>query len=89
MNSTNDDSLVVEASACLTTSSVSRRFAAAMTSAPTAPMAPPSVGVAMPRKIVPSTRNTSASGGISTMTTCCASRDIMLRLSALSRMATM
>ena len=31
---------------------------------PTAPMAPPSVGVAMPRKIVPSTRKISASGGI-------------------------
>ncbi|CAM3145127.1 hypothetical protein PANO111632_05085 [Paracoccus nototheniae] len=35
-----------------------------------APIAPPSVGVAIPRKIVPSTRKTSASGGIITMITC-------------------
>ena len=54
-----------------------------MTSAPTAPIAPPSVGVAMPRKIVPSTRKISASGGISTMMTCCASRDIRLMLERL------
>ncbi len=32
-----------------------------------APMAPPSVGVARPMKIEPSTRKTSASGGTSTM----------------------
>ena len=32
-------------------------------------MAPPSVGVAMPRKMVPRTRKISASGGTSTKTT--------------------
>ena len=35
-----------------------------MTIAPLAPIAPPSVGVATPRKIVPSTRKISTSGGI-------------------------
>jgi hypothetical protein len=40
-------------------------------------MAPPSVGVAMPRKIVPSTRKISASGGIRTMMTCSARREMM------------
>ena len=40
-----------------------------MISAPVAPIAPPSVGVATPRKIVPSTRKISASGGISTKVT--------------------
>ena len=40
-----------------------------MISAPIAPIAPPSVGVATPRKIVPSTRKISASGGISTKMT--------------------
>jgi hypothetical protein len=45
----------------------------AMISAPSAPMAPPSVGVAMPRKMVPSTRKISTSGGISTKVTCSAS----------------
>ena len=40
-----------------------------MISAPMAPSAPPSVGVAMPRKIVPSTRKISTSGGISTKVT--------------------
>ena len=40
-----------------------------MISAPVAPIAPPSVGVATPRKIVPSTRKISASGGISTNVT--------------------
>jgi hypothetical protein len=34
-----------------------------MISAPVAPIAPPSVGVAMPRKIVPRTRKISSSGG--------------------------
>jgi hypothetical protein len=37
--------------------------------APTAPMAPPSVGVATPMKIVPSTRKMSAKGGIITNVT--------------------
>jgi hypothetical protein len=40
-----------------------------MMMAPMAPMAPPSVGVAMPRKMVPSTRKISSSGGISTKVT--------------------
>ena len=46
-----------------------------MTSAPVAPIAPPSVGVATPRKMVPSTRKISASGGISTKVTRSAMRD--------------
>ena len=57
--------------------------ASAMISAPVAPMAPPSVGVATPRKIVPSTRKISASGGISTNVTCSASRDSRPSLSTL------
>ena len=40
-----------------------------MISAPVAPIAPPSVGVAMPRKMVPSTRKISTRGGSSTKTT--------------------
>ena len=49
---------------------MSRRFlASAMASAPVAPIAPPSVGVATPRKIVPSTRKIRPSGGISTKVT--------------------
>ena len=46
-----------------------------MISAPSAPMAPPSVGVATPRKMVPSTRKISSSGGISTKVTRSAMRD--------------
>ena len=46
-----------------------------MISAPSAPIAPPSVGVATPRKMVPSTRKISTSGGISTKVTCSVSRD--------------
>ena len=38
-------------------------------------MAPPSVGVATPMKIVPSTRKISASGGTMTKMTCSASTD--------------
>ncbi len=40
-----------------------------------APIAPPSVGVATPRKMVPSTRKISSSGGISTKVTRSARRD--------------
>src|SRR5258708_32809861 len=40
-----------------------RRRTRAIASAPDAPMAPPSVGVAQPRKIVPRTRKINASGG--------------------------
>ena len=66
MKITKEDSLAVEFIAWLSSDQLSRRLASARTSAPVAPMAPPSVGVAMPRKIVPSTRKISASGGIST-----------------------
>ena len=38
-------------------------------------MAPPSVGVATPMKIVPSTRKIRNSGGTITKVTCCASCD--------------
>ena len=63
---TKDVSFAVEFIACLSSDQLRRRLTSASTSAPVAPMAPPSVGVAMPRKIVPSTRKISASGGIST-----------------------
>ncbi len=52
-----------------------RRLAHASSMAPIAPMAPPSVGVATPMKIVPSTRKISSSGGTMTNTTCSASAD--------------
>ena len=85
---TKEASRVVAISACCTTLRLSRRFDAASTNAPTAPMAPPSVGVATPRKMVPSTRKISASGGISTMMTWPASRLSTPRPSARSRRAT-
>ena len=44
----------------------------ASTTAPKAPMAPPSVGVATPRKMVPKTRKIKIRGGISTKVTCSA-----------------
>ena len=69
MKSTKDESLVVESSAWRTIDQFSRRLTAASASAPTAPIAPPSVGVASPMKIVPSTRKISTSGGISATTT--------------------
>ena len=75
MNTTNVDSLAVVSIACLRSFHDSRLRATAMISAPLAPIAPPSVGVATPRKIVPSTRKISASGGISTKVTRSASRD--------------
>ena len=84
---TNDDSLAVESIAWRSSGKVSRRFASAMTSAPVAPIAPPSVGVAMPRKIVPSTRKISASGGIMTITTCSARRLSRCRRSSRSASA--
>ncbi len=43
--------------------------------APAAPIAPPSVGVAMPMKIVPSTRKIRNSGGTMTNVVCCAIAD--------------
>src|SRR2546429_7901074 len=63
MNTTNVDSLAVVSIACLRSLHDSLLRATAMISAPLAPIAPPSVGVATPRKIVPSTRKISASGG--------------------------
>ncbi|MDT4858769.1 hypothetical protein FQZ97_932510 [compost metagenome] len=68
-------SLVVLSSACFIRSNVRLRRAPAMIMAPRAPIAPPSVGVAMPRKVVPSTRKISTSGGINTKVTCSARRD--------------
>ncbi|MNR39589.1 hypothetical protein D3C85_1578100 [compost metagenome] len=69
MNTTKVDSLVVVSMACFNSEMSRRRFIIARMMAPTAPMAPPSVGVAMPRKMVPSTRKISSSGGIITSTT--------------------
>ncbi len=69
MNTTKEVSLAVEFIACLSSAQLRRRLMSASASAPVAPIAPPSVGVAMPRKIVPSTRKMSASGGISTKST--------------------
>ncbi len=68
---------------------VSRRLSIARASAPTAPMAPPSVGVATPMKIVPSTRKISASGGTMTKMTCSASTDNSPIRSSLLRTAKM
>ena len=87
MNMTNADSRVVASSADLIIVRFKRFFIAARTNDPTAPIAPPSVGVAMPRKIVPNTRKINASGGISTMITCCASRDMVLIAKVLSTKA--
>src|SRR3546814_2369532 len=56
MNTTKHDSLVVVSMACLSSASEKRPREMAMIKAPTAPMAPPSVGVATPMKMVPSTR---------------------------------
>ena len=63
MNMTKLESRVVESSASRSMRQLSRRLAAARASAPTAPRAPASVGVAMPTKIEPSTRKMSMSGG--------------------------
>ena len=71
----NEASLVVAASACLSSAQSSRLRAKPMTSAPTAPIAPPSVGVATPRKMVPSTKKMSSSGGMSTNVTRSARRE--------------
>lgn len=63
---TNVVSLAVLSIACLSNLRSRRRRTTAMIKAPVAPMAPPSVGVAMPRKMVPSTRKIRASGGMRT-----------------------
>src|SRR5467141_23788 len=72
MKTTKADSFAVDSVACRTRSQLSRRLAAPRMSAPVAPIAPPSVGVAMPRKIVPSTRKIRNSGGTITNVVCCA-----------------
>ncbi len=69
MKITNEDSFAVVFIACLSSDQLRRRLISASISAPVAPIAPPSVGVATPRKIVPSTRKIKASGGISTKKT--------------------
>ena len=56
-----------------------RRFIMARMIAPAAPMAPPSVGVATPMKMVPSTRKIRPSGGTITKVTCSARLDTMRR----------
>ena len=66
---------MVESIACRISLRSIRPRASAITRAPTEPIAPPSVGVAMPRKIVPSTRKIRASGGINTNVTRSAMRD--------------
>ena len=79
---TKEESLAVVSIACFISFRSSRRLAKARISAPAEPMAPPSVGVAMPRKMVPSTRKISARGGIMTMTTWRESRlkDVQLEI---------
>ena len=72
MKTTKAESLAVDSVACRIRSKVRRRFIKASSSAPTAPIAPPSVGVATPMKIVPRTRKISASGGTITKMTCSA-----------------
>ena len=69
MKTTKDDSLPVVSMACLSSFQEIRLRASARISAPVAPMAPPSVGVAMPRKMVPSTRKIRTSGGTSVVST--------------------
>ena len=75
MKTTNEVSLAVVFIAWRNRLIDRRRRTSAIASAPLAPMAPPSVGVATPRKIVPSTRKISASGGISTKVTRSAIRE--------------
>ena len=62
-------SFVVDSIACLSSVKFKRPRDQANTMAPTAPMAPPSVGVATPIKIVPSTKNINNKGGTITKTT--------------------
>ena len=69
MNTTKVDSRVVAIKPCLSSLKLRRPRTDAMTIAPNAPMAPPSVGVAIPRKMVPSTRKMSSKGGISVVST--------------------
>ncbi len=87
MNSTKTVSLAVESTACVNSGRLSRLLATPITNAPTAPIAPPSVGVAMPRKIVPSTRKMRTIGGIITNVTCFARRESQFSLSHRSTQA--
>ena len=82
MNMTNAESFAVACAALRAIPRLKRaglrsatRFAAASSMEPTAPMAPPSVGVATPTKIVPSTRKISSNGGTITKITCSESGD--------------
>ena len=75
MKITNTDRRVVESSTWMRSRSFILRREKAISNAPTAPIAPPSVGVAIARKMVPSTRKISASGGIITKVTRSAMRD--------------
>src|SRR4249920_1193337 len=86
MKTTNDDSLAVDSTADLSRARLnllglrsSHLLKMASRIAPDAPMAPPSVGVATPMKIVPSTRKIRNSGGTITKVTCCASNDKNLK----------
>jgi hypothetical protein len=83
MNTTNAVRRAVVSIPCFNSFHERRPRASAMISAPVAPIAPPSVGVATPRKMVPSTRKISASTGISTNTTRSASFDSTLNFSSL------
>ena len=75
MKTTKADSFAVDSVACRIRSQLSRRLAAPRMIAPAAPIAPPSVGVARPIKIVPSTRKIRNSGGTITNVVCCAIAD--------------
>src|SRR4051794_1207171 len=69
MKTTKEESFAVVSIAWRKRLQSRRLLMRARMSAPVAPIAPPSVGVATPMKIVPSTRKISASGGVSTQTT--------------------
>ena len=63
MNTTKAVMRMVVSMPCQSSGQVRRRFMAASTRAPTTPMAPASVGVARPMKMVPSTRKIRTSEG--------------------------
>ena len=86
INKTKHDNFMVESMAWRISLRSMRPRASAIAKAPTAPIAPPSVGVAMPRKIVPSTRKIKPSGGIITKVTRSAILDN--KPSPLTRLAT-
>ena len=79
MNITKMERRVVLSSAPLSTLRPKRPRTVAITKAPRAPMAPPSVGVATPKKIVPNTKKIRINGGINTNVTCSVSLDISPR----------